>query len=861
MCRRLLLLLTLTLACAVPVAAQTSYTTAFPSTENPISETSKWTNGLATGLDWRNVRTTAAKAFGTQVTGDANFTDSLAILSGVSGWAGEPQVVRGTVFVTNTVALADTTAVDEEVELLLRFTITANSATGYECLYSVDPNNVYVQIARWNGPLGNFTQLLNTTSTALVTGDIVTCRVSGSYISIYRNDTFVGGATDTTYTTGSPGIGFYYDNDAGVGTYVSSDYGFSAVEATNFGWAYSGVSLNALHAGDNGTTWNIGTITTPPNGARVILAIDTSHTSTTPRVSSIADTQGRTYTREAQFTTTGPNEELAVWSTIANGSAFTNVTITYTSALTAGSSGTGVSVVAYGGLSSLVGAAGIDASVFVTDSTTPYSSGATPNTTNTAHELALGFFGDSGNNLGTITAGTGYRTIIQNVASGVTETGIEEGNIATAGSAVTATWTASGSAKSSVGVIVYKFLPIVVLTGTITASTNEGNIVAGGKTIILTLSGDTYVPAASGTITYVGGQVGGFAGTTSAQTITFALTGGEDSVPAANDLVIITYSVGSTADRSLAIRNTGATDYTLMGSELYQNDTFDSNQRTAYRFMPSTPETQFLLTETVSGGTGNIADAGEYTVHVFRGVDLATPMDVAVVTTGGINASAVNAASITPTTSGAWIYVAGAAASGTGSTMTSSDLTAFSAGSTADTNDISLGAGYKVWTSGAFDPAAYGNIPGGTTANSWTAVTAALRPSATPFDDARQALLDGLLSAQSEATGWNIKVHAIALSSVVRTSSTVATITLPAIGTYDITATETVTATIPVPALTGSFSAGAAPTFTVVTGGGAACTPKMTLLGVSSCGEPVWPLDGSSPAPAPRPPVRRPDQR
>lgn len=835
-----LLALAFLLACAGPVAAQTSYTTTFPSTENPISESAKWTNGATTGTDWNDVRTTTNKAFGTQVSAGPNFADSLAILSGVSGWAGEPQVVRGTVFVTNTVSLGNSAAVDEEVELLLRFNISGHSATGYECLYSVDPNNVYVQIARWNGALGSFTQIANTTSTALVTGDIVTCRVSGSFISIYRNDTFVVGASDSTYTTGSPGIGFYYDNDTAVGTYAPSDYGFSKVEATNFGWAYSGIALNAILAGNNATTWNIGTLTTPPNGARVIVAVDTSHASATPRVSGITDSQGRTYSREAQFTTTGPNEELAVWSTIANGSAFTNITIAYTSALTSGSSGTGASVVVYGGLSSLVGAAGIDTSIFATDSTTPYSSGATATTTNTAHELALGFFGDSGNNLVSVTAGTGFRTIVQNVASSVTETGVEEANIAVAGSTATGAWTGSGSAKSSIGVIVYKFLPIIVLTGTATSSTTEADIVAGGKTIVLTLSGDTYVPASGGTITYVGGQVGGFAGTTTAQTITFALTGGLDTTPAVNDLVIITYAIGSTADRSLAIRNTGATDYTLMGSELYQNDTFDSNQRTAYRFMPVTPETQFVLTETVTGGTGNAADAGEYTVHVFRGVDLTTPMDVAVVTAGAIDASAVNAAAITPTTAGAWIYASGAAASTTGSTMTSSDLTAFKAGTTVGTNDISLGAGYKVWTSGAFDPAALGNIPAGTTANSWTAITAALRPSATPFADGRQALLTNLLSAQSESTGWNIKIPAIALSSVVRTSNTVATITLPAVGTYDITATETVTATVPVPLLTGSFATAAAPTFTVTpSAGGTPCVPRLSTLGVSSCGMPL----------------------
>lgn len=251
-------------------------------------------------------------------------------------------------------------------------------------------------------------------------------------------------------------------------------------------------------------------------------------------------------------------------------------------------------------------------------------------------------------------------------------------------------------------------------------------------------------------ILYVGGMGNGFAGTTTAQDITFALTNGSNSVPAPGDLVIIAYFIGSTVDRSLAIRTTGGVDYTLMGSELTQSDTFDANLRVAYRFMPATADTQFRLTETVGGGTGSTADAGRYTVHVFRNVDTSTPMDVAVQTTGGIDSSAVNPPSITPTTAGAYVYAAGGAASGTGSTMTSSNLTDFRAGSTADTNDASIGAGYAVWTSGAFDPAAYGNIPGGTTANSWCALTAALRPAA-------EFPLEPVVVAPHRAGAWRLR--------------------------------------------------------------------------------------------------------
>ena len=80
-----------------------------------------------------------------------------------------------------------------------------------------------------------------------------------------------------------------------------------------------------------------------------------------------------------------------------------------------------------------------------------------------------------------------------------------------------------------------------------------------------------------------------------------------------------------------------------------------------------------------------------------------------------------------------------------------------------------------------------------------------------------QALIDGLNSAQVEATGWNAEVRDKEVTTaVVRTSATVATITLTAQAAYDITAQETITATIPAATLVTSASdIVASPTFTV----------------------------------------------
>ena len=95
--------------------------------------------------------------------------------------------------------------------------------------------------------------------------------------------------------------------------------------------------------------------------------------------------------------------------------------------------------------------------------------------------------------------------------------------------------------------------------------------------------------------------------------------------------------------------------------------------------------------------------------------------------------------------------------------------------------------------------------------DSWIAAGAA-------FDAERQNIINGLVSAQSEANGWNNVVQAgLAVTDVVRTSNTVVTITLPAFVAYDITAVETITATLPASALAQSGAAlVAAPTLDIV---------------------------------------------
>lgn len=85
------------------------------------------------------------------------------------------------------------------------------------------------------------------------------------------------------------------------------------------------------------------------------------------------------------------------------------------------------------------------------------------------------------------------------------------------------------------------------------------------------------------------------------------------------------------------------------------------------------------------------------------------------------------------------------------------------------------------------------------------------------FNAQRQALIDGLDSAQGEEAGWNAEVRdKEVVTAVVRTSDTVVTVTLTSSPDYNITADETITVTIPAAALVTSVGdLTGAPTFDV----------------------------------------------
>src|SRR5271166_4441866 len=209
------------------LALANTYTTNFPLLENPISEGGNWINGGDTGLDWSNVQTVTGYAFGTMPgtsSGNAQYADSTALLAG--SW-GSDQSAQGVVYVNQAASSAY-----EEVEIRLRSSLSAHSCTGYEIDCSVSSLQQYVAIDRWDGALGSFTLLaVNYNVPQIITGDLITATISGGTITAYLNGVQVVQATDSTFSTGNPGIGFYLQGASGL----NPNYGFSSFIASDNG--------------------------------------------------------------------------------------------------------------------------------------------------------------------------------------------------------------------------------------------------------------------------------------------------------------------------------------------------------------------------------------------------------------------------------------------------------------------------------------------------------------------------------------------------------------------------------------------------------------------------------------------------
>jgi hypothetical protein len=216
-------------------AQATTYSTNFPLTENPISESGQWVGGSTAGGNlWGNVRTTPGLAFG--VSEPTQFGDPTGLVQG--SW-GPDQTVQATVKINTT-----PNACCHEAEVRLRMSISANTITGYEAYCSVVSSDKYCHIASWGGPNGAYVNMENSSpSLYLKNGDVLKATVTGTNpvtITMFINGTQVISVQDKgTFTfsdgkrygpwaAGKPGIGFYDNQDSNW-----SQFGFSSFTASD----------------------------------------------------------------------------------------------------------------------------------------------------------------------------------------------------------------------------------------------------------------------------------------------------------------------------------------------------------------------------------------------------------------------------------------------------------------------------------------------------------------------------------------------------------------------------------------------------------------------------------------------------
>lgn len=242
--------------------------------------------------------------------------------------------------------------------------------------------------------------------------------------------------------------------------------------------------------------------------------------------------------------------------------------------------------------------------------------------------------------------------------------------------------------------------------------------------------------AAAKRIFYVGSRVEGFLGQNTDLTVNLTgLTGGIATAPATGDLVLVCFGVSAAA----GVVNTtpfqdGWTTQTFYPNPFLDNgnnfifadDTYDANIAVGYRRMGATPDT----TVTFQSGTNSANNAGAVYISVWRGVNSTTPLDVTpIVARAQTNTVIVDANAITPTAAGSVIVVCGVGAHIAGTqTYSSSDLTDFRTVGSNDTNDVTIGGGYKDWVGGAFNPAAFTYSGTSANTNSCVSVAIALRP-------------------------------------------------------------------------------------------------------------------------------------
>jgi hypothetical protein len=227
----------------------------------------------------------------------------------------------------------------------------------------------------------------------------------------------------------------------------------------------------------------------------------------------------------------------------------------------------------------------------------------------------------------------------------------------------------------------------------------------------------------SGEIAYVGGKSDTWDGTGATRNISLTnLTGGLAASPSENDIVVLSLSVISSSSGDMNLATTGYTEH----CDIYKDDTVTLNFGVFSKFMGASPDSSVTI-QTIPLATGN-NNWAHVRLTVWRGVNLTTPMDVAVVTNSGTDTASATSPAITPVTAGAMVIDAAASCCGNAlSVLNMSNPGSFSPFLMSKYAKGVSSMGGKEWPgSGAMGPYAHG---GGTdTTACWAALQMALRP-------------------------------------------------------------------------------------------------------------------------------------
>lgn len=207
------------------VPQSSNFSTSFPGTENPLSQSGAWRTAVNF---YKQPQTTPGKCFANAATD--NVDDAVATL--VSPNMGNNYRISAHVYR----AALYTTLFSHEIGLYLRQLIDNSNPSntlvrGYECLFPFDSGSF--QIFRWEAVNhafpDNFTQLSVTTQNGglqnVQDGDLLEAQIVESNISVYQNSILIYTATDSVWSSGGgPGMGFYVNTGSVAANYCITDY-------------------------------------------------------------------------------------------------------------------------------------------------------------------------------------------------------------------------------------------------------------------------------------------------------------------------------------------------------------------------------------------------------------------------------------------------------------------------------------------------------------------------------------------------------------------------------------------------------------------------------------------------------------